>query len=100
MALDAPQGQDEVVRAVERLVDLENDHAKKGLSHSGVLKEGLILTTGNTEVPHNLGRVPRYAVAVLLSANAVVFSDTAHADPRNYIYLKASAACTANVLIA
>jgi hypothetical protein len=96
----APQGSDEVAVALTRLIDLANDQAKEGLAHSGVLKEGVILGTANTEVPHLLGRVPRYFVAVGLSANAVVYSDTPHPDPRNFIYLKASAAVTANVLVA
>lgn len=95
-----PQGQDELVRAVTRLIDLENERAKGGVSHSGVLKEALALSTANTEVYHGLGRAPRFVLGVMLSANAVVFVDTPHGDPRNFVNLKASAAVTANVLIA
>lgn len=95
-----PEGAlEDVKEAVQRLVDLLNAQAADGVSHSGVLK-AVDLTTANLEVSHQLGRVPTYYYPVALTANAVVYSDTAHADPRNFIYLRASAACSATVLIA
>lgn len=101
MALAAPQGgDDETATALTRLIDLANGQSKDGVSHSGVLKESLALTTANLEVYHGLGRVPRYVVGVLLSAVATVYVDTPHGDPRHYVNVKASATCTANVLIA
>lgn len=83
---------------VTRIVDQLNAQAKAGISHSGVML-AVSLTTSNLEVFHGLGRAPTIALPVLLGANAVVYSDTVHPDPRNYIYLRASAAVNATVLI-
>lgn len=99
-ALATPQGADELATAVGRLVDLANESAKNGLSHSGVLKEALVLTTGDTEVHHGLGRSPRFVLEVLRAVDGRVFVATPHGDPRNYVNLRASAAGTYNVLIA
>lgn len=95
----APAAQTDLILAVTRLIDLVNDQAKDGVAHSGVLKEAVALTTSNTEVFHGLGRAPRFVLGVMMNANAVIFSDTPHGDPRNFINLKASAAVTANVLL-
>ncbi len=95
-----PEDQADLIEAVKRLVDLTNDQAKQGLLHSGIIKAGLSLTTSNLEVSHQLGRVPSILLAAKLSGNAVVYSDTVHADPRNFVYLKASATVTADVLVA
>lgn len=95
-----PEDQADLIEAVRRLVDQANDQARAGLVHSGIIKTGLVLTTSNLEVSHQLGRVPTVVLPVKLSAGAVVYSDTAHADPRNFVYLKASATVTADVLVA
>jgi hypothetical protein len=98
--LASPQGEDELAVAVSRLVDLANDSAREGVSHSGVVKEALVLTTGDTEVHHGLARTPRFVIEVLRAVDGRVYVATAHADPRNFVYLRASAAGTYNVLIA
>ena len=95
-----PEDQTDLIEAVKRLVDQSNDQARAGLVHSGIIKTGLALTTANLEVSHQLGRIPTIILAVKLSGNAVVYSDTVHADPRRFVYLKASATVTADVLVA
>jgi hypothetical protein len=95
-----PEEQQDLIEAVKRLVDQTNDQARVGLVHSGIVKTGLALTTANLEVSHQLGRVPSVVLAVKLGGNAVVYSDTVHADPRHFIYLRASATVTADVLVA
>ena len=95
-----PEDQADLIEAVKRLVDRLNDQSRAGLVHSGIIKTGLALTTANLEVSHQLGRVPSIVLPVKLGGNAVVYSDTAHADPRNFIYLRASATVTADVLVA
>lgn len=94
-----PEAQQDVLEAIQRLTDLANDDARAGLATSGRLVT-VTLGTGNTEVAHLLKRVPVFVFPVLLGANAVVYVDTAHADPRNFVNVKASATVTATLLIA
>jgi hypothetical protein len=98
-AIARPEGQKDAQDAIQRLVDLMNDQSKGGLAHSGVVK-GVTLGTANLEVAHLLERVPTYVFSVGQNSGAVIYSDTAHPDPRNYIYLRATAAVAAWVLIA
>jgi hypothetical protein len=94
-----PEGQKDIADAIQRLVDLINDQARGGLSHSGVVL-AVTLGTGNLEVGHQLGRVPSFTFPVGQNSGAVIYSDTPHPDPRNYINLRATAAVSAWVLIA
>jgi hypothetical protein len=94
------EAEQDQLEAIQRLTDLANEQARAGLSHSGVVLADLALTTASREVAHNLGRVPTIILALKLGAPGVVYSDTPHADPRNYVYLKASATLTASVLVA
>lgn len=65
----------------------------------GVRKTGVALTTSNTAVYHGLGYEPSVVCALKLNANATVYVDTTHADPTNYVNVKASAAVTATLHI-
>jgi hypothetical protein len=98
-AIARPEGDKDVQDAIQRLVDLINEQAKGGLAHSGIVKS-VTLTTANLEVAHLLERVPSFVVPVGQNTGAVIYSDTVHADPRNYIYLRATAAVTVQMLIA
>lgn len=100
MSVEAPVGDYEALRSLQDIIDHVNDREKDGVAHTGILKEALALGTTAVEVFHGLGRAPKFAVAVLLSANATVFVSTDHVDPRNYVMLTASATVTASVLIA
>jgi hypothetical protein len=95
-----PEAQQDLLEAIQRLTDLANEQARAGLSHSGVVLADLALTTSNREVAHNLGRVPAIVLALKLGAAGSVYSDTPHANPRNFLYLKASVTLTASVLVA
>lgn len=97
----APIGQDELVTAVGRLIDLSNDQATEGLSHAGVLKEDLVLATGSDlELYHGLGRVPRIVLGLKSSAGGVVQANVvAHPTPRTFVNLRATVAGTYNVLV-
>jgi hypothetical protein len=96
-----PLGQDELVTAVGRLIDLSNDQAKEGISHSGLLKEGVVLATGaDLELFHGLGRVPRIVLSVMSTAGGVVQANVVpHALPRSFVNLRATVAGTYNVLV-
>lgn len=91
-------GLNDIREATQNLVDTLNNQGKAGLSHSGVEKT-LALTTSDQEVYHGLDRVPTRWFSVAQNAAGSVFSVTAHADPRKYINLRASATMTATVLI-
>lgn len=93
-------GDDEVPEALERLIDLVNNLLKEGIVHAGTIIPNLALTTTNLEVRHGLGRPPTVCKELLRNADAVVIVDTPHEDPRNYIWVKASAAVTVNLLVA
>jgi hypothetical protein len=97
----APQGQSELVTAVTRLIDLANDSARQGISHSGILKEAVTLATAtDLEVFHGLGRVPRIVLGIMSTAGGVVQANVVpHGDPRNYVNLRATVAGTYNVLV-
>jgi hypothetical protein len=73
---------------------------KQRVMHDGTVFEGVQLTTTNREFSHNLGRIPTRVFPLHQNANAVVYVDTAHADPRNKVYVKASATVTVNLLVA
>lgn len=98
-ALLRPTGKDDSVDALARLVDAFNNLAQAGIFHGGIIRD-LALTTSNLEVRHDLGRVPTIWMPLSLNANAVVYCDTSHDYPREYINLRASASVTARVLIA
>lgn len=91
-------GLNDIREATQNLVDNLNNQGKAGLSHSGVIKT-LSLTTSDTEVFHGLSRVPTICHAVMQNAAGSVFTVTPHADPRNYINVRASGTMVANVLI-
>jgi hypothetical protein len=98
-AVASPEGGLEDVReAVQNLVDNLNSQGKAGLSHSGVVKT-VTLGVTDLEIYHGLGRVPTFCYPVMQSALGTVAAVTPHADPRNYINVRASVPMTANVLI-
>jgi|ERR671925_38810 hypothetical protein len=70
-----------------------------GLFANAVFLDGVVLSTSDTPVFHNLGRPPTMLFARMLNANATVFSITPHATPRTHINVRASAAVTANLVI-
>lgn len=55
------------------------------------------LTTSTTAVPHGLNHTPQYFSILDLTANATV--SRAQASDSRFIYLKASASCTATVWV-
>jgi hypothetical protein len=59
-------------------------------------KQGIALSSsGTTLVPHGLNRTWRFWRVVGLSANAVVYEDTAASQPKDrFLALKCSANCT------
>jgi len=94
-----PEAGQDALEAIQRLTDLANDDARAGLTHSGRTVT-VTLGTSNTEVAHLLDRVPTIIFALKKNANAVVYTDTEHADPRRFAYVKASATVTVTLLIA
>ncbi len=98
-AVARPESQSDLVEAVTRLVDLLNEQGKQGLSHNGAVRT-VILSTSDLEVPHGLGRTPTMCFPLLQNASASIFVVTPHTDPRNFIFVQASAAVTATLLIA
>jgi hypothetical protein len=57
------------------------------------------IATGDTAVPHGLGRVPRGYIVVKRSAGEVVFDGAgAHPRPAEFINLRASAAVTVSLV--
>lgn len=57
------------------------------------------IATGDTPVPHGLGRVPRGYIVVKRSAAETVYDGAApHARPAEFINLRASAAVTCSLV--
>lgn len=73
------------------------DVAKSPLKNASLVSD-VSITTSNREVRHGLAGPPRGWIAVKATAAVPVFSDTAHADPNNFIYLKGSASVTVTLL--
>lgn len=88
-----------IQHAWDEIVSAWNLAREARLFFDGVEKTGVALTTANTEIYHGLGRIPTRLLATKLNANATVFTDTPHVTPRTHIYVKASAAVTANLVI-
>jgi len=64
----------------------------------GVLSDAVAIGTGDTYVPHGLGRVPRGFIAVSPNANATIYtSGTASPDAARIAVLIASAAVTSRL---
>ncbi len=73
------------------------DMAYKPLTNATIASD-LALTTVNTAVRHGLGGPPRGWIPVKLTAVVTIYSDTAHPEPTEWIYLKSSAAATVSLL--
>ena len=55
------------------------------------------IATGGTQVPHGLGRTPILWLQANLNADAVIWQY--QAPDQNYLYLKASSACSAGFVV-
>jgi len=82
-----------------RVVKEWNDAKADGLFHGGFETGPILITGTNLEIRHGLGRVPRRWENLGGNAGVVVFSDTPHPQPREFIYLRASGTVFANILI-
>lgn len=63
-----------------------------------VMRAGLQLSTGDTRVAHGLGRTPQGWFVVRNNANTTIWEATASTDPKTFLNLRASGACTVTVI--
>jgi hypothetical protein len=98
-AVERPEGSKDIRDALQQVVDLTNNLSKDGMFHNGRLVV-VALSAANSEVSHQLGRVPTYIIQAGANVGGVIFGDTVHPDPRSFIYLKATVTGTYSVLIA
>lgn len=63
-----------------------------------VLVEGIVLGTSNVAVRHGLSGPVRGWIVVKGNAGVIPYTDTVHATPTEFIYLKAPATITVSLL--
>lgn len=97
--ITVPNNFAQLQKAFDDLIDALNFILGQPLANQYVEKLDVSLSTTNTEITHNLGRVPKRIFPLLLSAGVQIYVDTAHPDPFNKMYVKATASCVANLLI-
>lgn len=97
--LSLPSADPATQKAFDDFVDVINYFIAQPLVNNYVEKVDVALSTTNTEVDHSLGRVVTRILPLKLNAGVTIYTDTPHPDPRNKVYLKATATCTATLLI-
>lgn len=62
------------------------------------IAKDISLTTSNTEIIHGLSGPPIGWVVTKADAGVSIYSDTPHANPNKFIYIKSTAPVTASLL--
>ena len=88
-----------VHQALRDLTDAYNYHLDRGIFHNGRRYDDVPLTTDNLELFHGFGRAPFGVLALKLNAAEIVYSDTPHQMPMQFVYVRATGACTATLLV-
>jgi hypothetical protein len=84
--------------AWDEIVSSWNEARAQRLFFDGV-ERTVDLTTSDLPVYHGLNRIPARCWAVMQNANATIYTITQHPTPRTHIFVRASAAVRATLVI-
>ena len=94
--LELPHVTDEITnRSMRLLLDRVNTIDDAAII-SGSILTGVVLTTSEKNVPHNLGRKPQGFIVIGISADTTVFG---RSHDSNHLNLTAGASCTADIWV-